>query len=227
MDVRINIAGLAFCLAAMAAWLPASGLAQEDTSSGTLPCTIMWTETRVGPYSTDAVIRERGSSPSKPRRIVPAISIPAKTFNEYYELFERNKGNVYSLRILGATNDDIERLSNLDSITRLTLPVCKADDFRPLTKLKNLRELRVANPNLEQFRRERLLVQMESLSDLTLYNVSDLQAALDLPGLEPRLSLQDPQGRGLFNLRVHVSDWPPHRKIEWPEKLRKLPNFVS
>jgi hypothetical protein len=217
-----------YCVAMLAvtAWLPVSGLAQEDTwSGGMIYPQSMWSETYRAPYTSDAEIRDRVSSPSEPRRYSPAISIPAKTFNEYYEFLKRNKGNVFFLRILGATNDDIERLSNLDSLICLALPVCKADNFRPLTELKNLQELRVANPNLEQFKKERLLGQMESLSDLTLYNVADLRAALDLPGLEPCLSPEDPQAKGIFTLRVYAPSWNPRHRIQWPEKAKKLPNL--
>lgn len=156
----------------------------------------------------------------------PSVSVPGSISRQrYYDFFEQNKEEVFRLLVLGATNDDLERLSNLDSLIRLSLPVCKVDDFRPLTRLKSLRDLGVANPNLDQFKEERLLAQMPSLSELTLYNVADLQAALDLPRLEPRLPPEAPRGKGLVTLRVHCAGWNPRDRIPWPEKLERLPNL--
>jgi hypothetical protein len=183
----------------------------------------MWTETyRSGPYSTEAEIQEELESPSRFPSSSPKISILSASIDQYIDLFEEHKENVASLRVVGASNEDVVRLSEFDSLVCLALPMCEADDFRPLTKLNKLRRLSLANPNLEQFRDERLLDEMESLRSLTLYNVSNLQETLDLPGLVSSRSFDE---RGLFSLVIQTSQWHPVSRIAWPQNLESLQEF--
>jgi hypothetical protein len=159
------------------------------------------------------------SNPSKYRFHTFPIRIPSPIFNDYYELFRKNAANVRSLMVLGADNDDIQKLSTLHSLDSLALPLCRADNFGPLTELKRLLDLRIANPNLEQFREDELLRNFVSLRSLTLYHVVDLRAALELPGLEAAVS---PRERGLKSVVLEAAEWNPKTRIDWPEKLELL-----
>ena len=212
------------CCFVLAGWIAYAAFAEGDSDFDrpVVPQT-MWTETYPkGPYTKDEQIRDVITNPAKYRRQSCRIRIPSTTFNEYFEFFKQNKANVRSLLVLGATNDDLQKLSSLDSLASLDLPVCEADDFRPLAKLHKLVVLYISNPNLTQFRQEKLLGQLDALRWLTLYNVADLQAALELPGLDPAASLQE---KGLIRLTVQSPQWDPRTRISWPEKLEPLHEF--
>jgi hypothetical protein len=178
----------------------------------------MWTESyRDGPLSTDKEIRREIRSPS--RSSTPRISISSEDFNEHYGFLEQNKTAVVTLRVVGATNEDIQKLSKLDSLWLLELPGCRATDFSPLVKLKKLYGLNLSNPNLQQFREERLLGKFKSLGQLTLYNVADLQAAVNLPGLKP---VGSQEAKGIHSLTIQAPHWNPATRIAWPDNLRSV-----
>lgn len=208
----------------MVVLMPTTVFAQKDLYSvRTVVPSLMWTETyRAGPYSTDEQIREAVTNPSKYKQYTFPIRIPSTTFNKYIGFFKQNKANVSALLVLGATNGDIRELAALDSLVSLDLPVCKAVDFQPLGELERLVLLRVANPNLKQLEERKILCEMNSLRRLTLYNVADLQAAVELPGLDPALS---PEDQGLTGLALHSSEWNPTNRIEWPRSLSGLQQF--
>lgn len=215
---------LACCWLVMASWMASAVFAQSNTYTvRTVVPQTMWTETyRSGPYTNDEQIRDVITNPAKYLRHSCPIRISSKTFNEYYEFFKQNEKDIRSLLVLGATNDDLEKLSTLDSLLSLDLPVCEADDFRPLARLNKLIVLYISNPNLQQFRQEELLGQLEALRGLTLYNVADLQAALELPGLDPAASLEQ---KGLMRLTIQSPQLNPCIRVNWPEKLEPLHEF--
>jgi hypothetical protein len=176
----------------------------------------------IGRYTTNERIREVVANPSKFKHFSYAISIPSKTFNEHYEFFLQNEAALLSLRVVYATNDDVQKLTDLQHLRSLSLLGCTAHDFRPLTKLKKLSGLELANPRLRQFREERLFEQLTNLRTLTLYSVSSLQEAVELPGLRPAASFEE---QGLFQLIIHAPQWNPRTRITWPRTLDSLKEF--
>jgi hypothetical protein len=64
---------------------------------------------------------------------------------------------------------------------------------------------------------------MKQLAELTLYNVADLQKALELPGLDPRSSPRT--NDGLFTLIIQAPQWNPRSSLKWPRRLERLPEF--
>lgn len=147
--------------------------------------------------------------------------ISQETLRKFYEEFKKHEAIFVELRVDGATNDDIQNISELSNLKKLVLDDCQADDLSPLTKLKKLESLSIHNPNMEQLRDEKLLQKMESLRELRLISVPSLQEAIDLPPPPPAPPSAPASDKGLRSIHIYAPSWDGE-PIIIPEELKQL-----
>lgn len=148
--------------------------------------------------------------------------ITQKTFRECFGTLKEHEAILAALRIEGAANADIQKISELSNLKELILEECQADDLSPLLKLKKLETLCIHRPNMGQLRNEKLLQTMGRLRNVQLIAVPNLQEAIDLP-LPPVATLSDNGygDEGLRSIRVHTPTWDG-KAITIPEHLKHL-----
>jgi hypothetical protein len=147
--------------------------------------------------------------------------IEQQTFREFYDEFKKHEAIFVELRVDGATNEDIRKISELSNLKKLVLDDCEADDLSPLVKLKKLESLSIHYPNMEQLRDEKLLQKMESLRELQLISVPSLQEAIDLPLPPPAPPSAEESDKGLRSIHIYAPSWDGE-PIIIPEELKQL-----
>jgi hypothetical protein len=148
--------------------------------------------------------------------------ITQKTFRECFGTLKKHETILAALRVEGAANADIQKISELSNLKELILEECQADDLSPLLKLKKLETLCIHRPNMRQLRDEKLLQKMGRLRNVQLISVPSIQEAIDLP-LPPVATLSD-EGygdEGLQSIRIHTLTWEG-KAITIPERLKHL-----
>lgn len=160
---------------------------------------------------SDARIQEKLSKKRSDRG--EYLVLDSRTLDRNLGLLQKTSVNLL-LYVVEATNEDLEKVATLNSLTHLGLPVCRADDLRPLTKLKNLERLEIANPNVEQFREERLLSHWKSLRRLHLYNV-EVEIERVLTMLSSVNLASSWEEKGLCEIHIHIRNWRPDGATDW------------
>ena len=145
-----------------------------------------------------------------------------RTFRECFGTLKKHEAILGALRVEGAANADIQKLSELSNLKELVLEECQADDLSPLLKLKKLETLCIHRPNMDQLRDEKLLQKMGRLRNVQLISVPSLQEAIDLP-LPPAATRSDEgySDEGLRSIRIHTPIWDG-KPITIPEHLKHL-----